>query len=298
MNVITQDDSPKTDHHTCSFGEFVLDTDRGALQKEGVDVPLRPKSFDVLCYLVQHPGVLVTREQLLDAIWSGVVVTEDSLTQCLLEVRRALGDKSRELVRTVPRRGYLLDARVSVHRPDRGPPEPAQYEPPGGAQQTMLALVLLRALEEIWASGISRDTAIIQPSSATPNSIAVLPFVDMSPEGDQEYFADGISEQILNQLAQNPGLHVIARTSSFSFKGQNVDIATIANQLRVENVLEGSVRKDGQILRITAQLVSAANWEHLWSATYDRTLEDVFALQSEIADAVVQVLELILMGDE
>jgi len=132
--------------------------------------------------------------------------------------------------------------------------------------------------------------------TAADHSIAVLPFVNMSPDKDQEYFADGISEELLNLLAQVPQLRVIARTSSFSFKDKEADIATIAKTLNVANVLEGSVRKSGDTLRITAQLIRASDSSHLWSQTYDRQLTDVFKVQDEIAAAVVSELKLKLLG--
>lgn len=127
-------------------------------------------------------------------------------------------------------------------------------------------------------------------ATATDTSIAVLPFVNMSADKEQEYFADGIAEELLNLLAQVPGLRVIARTSSFSFKGKNVEIAEIARRLHVANVLEGSVRRSGERIRVTAQLVRASDSSHLWSKTYDRNLTDVFAVQEEIARDVAQAL--------
>ena len=134
---------------------------------------------------------------------------------------------------------------------------------------------------------VSSPSAPSSPAFATDASIAVLPFVNMSSDKDQEYFADGISEELLNLLAQVPELRVIARTSSFSFKGKDVEIAEIARRLNVANVLEGSVRKSGDTLRITAQLVRASDSSHLWSKTYDRRMTDVFKVQDEIAAAVV-----------
>jgi TolB-like protein/Tfp pilus assembly protein PilF len=133
-------------------------------------------------------------------------------------------------------------------------------------------------------------------ATATDHSIAVLPFVNMSSDKEQEYFADGISEELLNLLAQVPELRVIARTSSFSFKGKDVDITEIARRLNVTNVLEGSVRKSGDTLRITAQLVRASDSSHLWSQTYDRQMTDVFKVQDEIAAAVVEQLKVKLLG--
>jgi TolB-like protein len=130
----------------------------------------------------------------------------------------------------------------------------------------------------------------------TDKSIAVLPFVNMSSDKDQEFFSDGISEELLNVLAKVPQLQVAARTSSFSFKGKPVEIPEIARQLHVANVLEGSVRKSGDQVRITAQLIRAAEGYHLWSETYDRKLDDIFKIQDEIAGEVVKQLKVTLLG--
>jgi TolB-like protein/Tfp pilus assembly protein PilF len=151
--------------------------------------------------------------------------------------------------------------------------------------------------ESAWVvdSGVLNTKHAASPDAA---SIAVLPFVDMSPGKDQEYFADGMSEEVLNLLSQLPQLHVMARTSSFSFKGKDVDIATVARTLNVAHVLEGSVRKSGDTVRITAQLIRASDSSHLWSQTYDRKLTDVFKVQDEIAGAVVAALQVKLMPAE
>jgi TolB-like protein/DNA-binding winged helix-turn-helix (wHTH) protein/Tfp pilus assembly protein PilF len=295
---------PADNHQTYSFGQFVLDVDRGALLKEGQDVPLRPKSFEVLRYLIEHHGILVTKDQLLDSVWAEVVVTEGSLNQCLIEIRNVLGDDSREMVRTVPRRGYLFDVQVTVHRRDEVPvaqatPNELMSNRRPSRWSVGAAIILALAIAATWWNAAQQNNEVGDPEvvsdAASPTSIAVLPFADMSPGGDQEYFGDGISEEILNLLAQTPELTVIARTSSFSFKNQPVDIGAIARKLNVANVLEGSVRKDGNLIRVTAQLVSAANGAHLWSNTYDYPLEDVFALQTHIATAVTDALKIKLL---
>jgi TolB-like protein len=172
-----------------------------------------------------------------------------------------------------------------------------------------VVIALLTVAIGLYGWGQFRPAARIQSPVAVPpaptatsdsadvdRSVAVLPFVDMSPGKDQEYFADGISEELLNLLAKVPGLRVIARTSSFSFKGKEADIAEIARKLNVANVLEGSVRTSGDKVRITAQLVRASDSSHLWSETYDRQLTDVFAVQDEIAAAVVEQLKGTLLG--
>jgi len=174
-----------------------------------------------------------------------------------------------------------------------------------GAELTIIALLLVLGGGLLWRYQRASETAsvTIPPTSrapatapAEPHSIAVLPFVNMSSDKEQEYFADGISEELLNLLAQVPQLRVIARTSSFSFKGKEVDVATIAKTLNVANVLEGSVRKSGDTLRITAKLIRASDSSNLWSQTYDRPMTDVFEVQDEIAGAVVEQLKLKLIG--
>lgn len=153
--------------------------------------------------------------------------------------------------------------------------------------------------QETAPAAISANTthSEAEESLYTPNSIAVLPFVNMSSDAEQEYFSDGLTEELLNILAQLPDLKVIARTSSFAFKGKDVGIADIARELKVPHILEGSVRKQGNQIRITAQLIRTSDSFHIWSATYDRDLDNIFRIQDEIAAAVVGELEIALLGD-
>lgn len=278
-------------HRTYSFGEFTLDLDRGALLSAGADVKLRPKSFEVLCYLVERQGLLVTKDELLDAIWGQTIVTEDSVTHCLIDIRKAIGDRSQNKIRTVPRRGYIFDLPVTASEEPSGTKLASRWP----SWRFAAALILMLGVATVWWGFGNRGVEVpvtVEPQSVVaPHSIAVLPFLDMSPEQDQAYFADGISEEILNLLAQIPELRVIARTSSFSFKGQNVDIATVADKLNVTHVLEGSVRKDNNNIRITAQLVNASSSDYLWSEMYDRELESIFAVQDEISAAIVGALQ-------
>nr|MBP8098523.1 hypothetical protein [Arenimonas sp.] len=153
-----------------------------------------------------------------------------------------------------------------------------------------------QAMEVNAAKKLGRSEALATASTTTDKSIAVLPFVDMSPEHDQEYFSDGIAEELLNRLAQIPDLRVAARTSAFQFKGKNLDIADIGRQLKVAHVLEGSVRKSGTRLRITAQLINSASGYHLWSQTFEGDASDVFKVQDDISTAIAEVLETKLAG--
>lgn len=307
---------PGTSAGRLGFGELTLDLERGELLGPLGEVKLRPKSYQVLCHLVEHAGRLVTKDELLDAVWGQTVVTEDSLTQCIVEIRRALGDESRSMVRTVPRRGYLFEAQVSTLDPV-GPVDPGHGQPPVDAPHAappaapkqarptpargivLLAGTLLVAALGWWAlAGRDADRPApppAQPAEMLPNSIAVLPFTDMSATRDQEYFGDGIAEEILNLLAQAQDLKVIARTSSFSFKDRPADVATIAAQLRAEHVLEGSVRVSGGRVRVTAQLIGGRDGAHLWSESYDRQLGDLLEVQRDIAVAVADVLQATLL---
>jgi TolB-like protein/DNA-binding winged helix-turn-helix (wHTH) protein/thioredoxin-like negative regulator of GroEL len=292
-----------------SFGEYTLDLKRGALLRAGLDVKLRPKSFEVLRVLLERHGQLVTKEELLNAVWGHAVVTDGAVGQCLVDLRRVMGDESQQFIRTVPRRGYIFDSPVAesddVPRSDNGDAlpsaSPQTHDRAFLTRRTLgpAALAALAVVAVLWSVWPTRDGDAIaslhsRAQQAPHNSIAVLPFVDLSAEQDQQYFSEGISEEILNLLAQAPNLQVIARTSSFSFKGRNADIAEIAAKLNVAYVLEGSVRKSGGHVRITAQFVDAANSAHLWSETYDRELQDVLAVQSEIAARVSEALKVTL----
>ncbi len=275
------------------FGEFVLDLDRGALLKDEQEIRVRPKSFEVLRYLVEHAGMLVSRDELLEAVWSGSIVTDDAVTQCLIDIRKALGDSKQHMIRTVPRRGYILEVDVEPAGgiDGREPGHPPSSVPGRGYALGLLAVAVIAALW--WSQNVPPPAGTDNELVAEPvrrNAIAVLPFDDMSPAQDHAYFADGVSEEILNMLARRAEMRVIARTSSFSFRGEAADISTIADRLNVSHVLEGSVRKDGDSLRISVQLIDASSGEYLWTERFDRELStySLFAIQSEIATTVAR----------
>jgi len=297
--------APSVSPRSYSFDEFTLDLERGALLHRGVDIELRPKSFEVLRVLVERHGRLVTKQELLDAVWGRVIVTEGSVAKCLIEVRRAIDDRSQQVIKTVPRRGYILDAPVVVDARTPVVQEAVVAQRPRAAfiRPSILATAFAVTVSiAAWLGGIAMqgadapDQAEARQVRAT--AIAVLPFVDMSAARDYEYLADGVAEEILDLLADVPAVTVIARSSSFAFKGQNSDIATIAAKLNVTHVLEGSLRTAGNTVRITARLVDATTSAQLWSATYDRQLDDVFVAQREIAGSVAQTLRGTLDGSE
>ena len=293
-------------HQGFRFGEFTLDVDRNALLKGGKEIPLRPKAYDVLHHLVLHAQTLVTKQQLMDAVWGDVIVTDDSLTQCLVEIRRALHDQDRQLIRTVPRRGVILELPAERLAPGDDHEKAPAWTPSatmpgiGGLRRLAVSALLVLVLLATWMHwAVQRSPPPMEPAANVamslpfepiPQSVAVLAFDDLSPDGDQGWFADGVAEDVLNLLAQSPDLTVMARTSSFAFRGTQADIATIARRLNVAYVLEGSVRRDDQTVRVTAQLIDARTSAHLWSMSSDHTLSDVLKVQQDIALGVANTL--------
>ena len=258
------------------FGRFVVDRRSACLRCDGAVLPLRPKTFDVLVYLVQHPGRLVPKAELIDSVWQNVNVTENSLVQCIKEIRQALGDDTQTSVETVSKRGYLFASPV-IALDDRELDDRAGM--PG------------------LASGLASGADRSLPLPDRP-SIAVLPFDNMSGDPDQEYFADGICEDIITALSRIRWLFVIARNSTFVYKRRALDIRQVARDLGVRYVLEGSVRRAGHRLRVSAQLIDALSGSHHWAEQYDRELGEIFAMQDEITRSVVGAIEPRLLAAE
>ena len=245
------------------FEGYTLDTARCSLRTGDRVIELRPKAFEVLRYLVENAGRLVTKEEFIKAIWPDVVVTDESLTHCVSEARQAIGDERQAIIRTVPRRGYQFVAPVSRVSPDSGPGTQSAPAPAFRAEAN------------------SDRTLPDKPS------IAILPFANIGGDPEQEYFADGMVEEIITALSRFSGLLVIARNSSFAYKGRSVDVKQVGRELGVRYVLEGSVRKAANRLRITGQLIDASNGAHIWADRFDGALADIFDLQDEVTASVV-----------
>lgn len=285
-------DTGQISHRQFRFADFLLDEARGALLRNGEEIPLRKQAYDMLVILAEHQGELVSKDFLMDVIWSDTVVTENSITQCLKEIRRAIGDHDLSMIRTVPRRGYVFES--PVERLDGEAGAVAGAGVPRGRWLAGAVAVIAVAALTWWVLPTPHSARTATNADAAPppaKSVAVLPFLNLSPDPEVSFLADGVSEEILNQLAQFPDLLVIARTSSFTFRDKDVDIATIGQQLNVAHVLEGSVRIESGMARVTAQLVSTDDQAHQWSRTYDRPLDSIFDLQKGIARDVAQQLQ-------
>jgi TolB-like protein/cytochrome c-type biogenesis protein CcmH/NrfG len=250
------------------FTDHQLDTDRRELRRGGEIVAVEPQVVDLVVHLVQHRDHVVTKDDLFEHIWQGRIVSESTLTSRINAARKAVGDSghAQSVIRTIARKGFRFVGEVRM---------PAAAAPP--------------------ASNGAREVSPPTVPAAAPlldrPAIAVLPFVNMSGDQEQDYFADGISEDIITALSKLRWFYLMARNSSFAYKGKSVHIKQLGEELGVDYIVEGSVRKDGDLVRITAQLNDVATGGHLWAERYDRALADVFAVQDEITQSVVAAIE-------
>ena len=263
---------------TVHFGEFELDLRAGELRKRGLKIRLQEQPFQILVELLDRPGQVVLREEIRKKLWPNNTVVEfdHSINAAVKRLRDALQDSAGKprYVETLARRGYRFVAPVSLG--DERSSDPG-----------------------VTASVRAKSTRAERAASAPQHkktSIAVLPFTNLSGDSENEYFSEGLAEELINELGHVPGLKVVARTSAFQFKGKQKDIRSIAHALGVANIVEGGVRRAGACVRITVQLIAATDGTHLWSERYDREMVDIFAVQDEIARAIATALRLHLAG--
>jgi TolB-like protein/DNA-binding winged helix-turn-helix (wHTH) protein len=266
---------------TITFGGFVFLAKSKELRTvEGKAVNLRSQSAEVLSVLASRPGEIVSKDALMQAVWPDTFVTDDSLTQCIADIRRALGDDAHLIVETLPKRGYRLNADPSdaVGSIIAGA-EPSQARSPR-RNFILAALVLVAAAigvyygTEVWRGAPAR-------SSDMPR-IAILAFDDFSTGADVGYLSDAVAEGIITELARSKTYAVIARNSSFRYRGQPIDVRQIGDELGVDYLLEGSQQKIGDRLKVTAQLLNAHDGSHVWANTYNQEIGDLFVVQEEI----------------
>lgn len=257
---------------TTRFGSHRFDAASALLWDGSREIRLTPKAAAVLGVLVSHAGALVTKAQLFSTVWRDTSVSDDALTSCIQELRRALGDdpKHPRFIETRHRLGFRFIPTLE--------PQPASSSASSVADRRTSGLA-----SEPTTEGQPVPTAATAPISA----IAVLPFADMSPHRDQDYLCEGIAEELINALTHVERLHVVSRMASFRFRSMGADVRTVGDQLRADVLLEGSVRKADDRLRVTVQLVDVATGYHRWSQRFDRRLDDVFAIEDEIAECVV-----------
>jgi transcriptional activator of cad operon len=303
------------------IGAWRVDPASGQISRGEEVVRLEGRTMRLLLCLAEHAGEVVSIDDLLDQVWSGVVVTQDSAYQGVASLRRLLGDDAKEpaYIATVPRLGYRMVAKVSpwvdealtpkvppaadVVAAPAAPAASVGRAVPSAARRRKVAIAIaaiaalglaLVVVLRFQATGAGSANSVTRgdPSAVVPpKSVAVLPFLDLTTqEMNEEYFADGMTEELIGQLSKVPGLHVPAPTSSFYFKDKQATVADVARALGVAYVLDGSIRKSGTTLRVSARLIRAVDGYVVWSETYDRPEGDKLTVQEDIASEVTKAL--------
>ena len=246
------------------FEDYELDTDRHEFRASGELRAVQPQVFELIRYLLENHGRLVTRDALITAVWDGRIVSESTIDARIHAARKAMDDDGRRQARikTVPRRGYRLVSAVEIVQSN-----------------------------DLQATASNADARQHFPPPTDRPSIAVLPFQNFSDRPEQDYFSEGIAEDIITALSRFRWFFVIARSSSFTYRGGAHDVRQIAQELGVRYLLEGSVRKTDDRVRVSAQLIDAISGNHIWAETYDRELADMFALQDEMTATIVGAIE-------
>src|SRR5438552_4818312 len=323
-------------HQTRCFDGFTLDLTRGCLLRGSEEIKLRPKPFTALKYLIENPGRLISKSELIEVIWPDTAVTDDSLVQCLIEVRRALNDDAQQMIKTVPRRGYIFDQPVCVNASitsvttvteESGVQLIIEEEETNGHgvidaqalpaarsiglisahKATSIERLATAIKQHRWAAAIGVLTLAVaaagmvyftRPGEAI-DSVAVMPFVNVSGDPNAEYLSEGISDNIIDRLSHLPNVKkVIALNSVLRYKGKQTDPQAVGRELNVRAVLMGRVTQHGDELSITTELVDVRDNKHLWGGQYNRKLADVAAVQTEIAQEISEKLRLRLSGEE
>ncbi|HZM99631.1 MAG TPA: tetratricopeptide repeat protein [Pyrinomonadaceae bacterium] len=284
--------------HFYEFGPFRLDPRKRRLMRDGEPVRLTPKALDLLLVLIEERGRTVEKDELLEKVWTGTVVEENNLNQNITALRKSLGDSRQDsqYIATVPGIGYRFVADVRKVEEEVLPQNhKAAPQKSSGARVFRYALLILAPL--VLAALVYAWYTREKPRP-TVLSIMVLPLANLSSDPEQEYFADGITDALIGDLAKISGLHVISRTSSMHYKGTKKSLPEIARELKVDAVVEGTVQRSGDRVVIRAQLIHAATDVHLWVQDYEREMRDVLDLQSEIAQAIARQIRIRMTPDE
>ena len=261
-----------------SFGEYSVDTAAREVRRRDTLIDIEPRAFELLVYLLEHRDRAVGKDELQNEVW-GTIVSDSAMTRSVMKLRKSLGDSSESIIKTVPRFGYRFVAEISAAPEITAEEAATHHRAIAVGVSIAVALVLILTV------------VMLQKPAIVDKSVAVLPFADLSEAQDQQWFADGLAEEILNSIARTPDLFVSGRTSSFSYGNSNKDISTIAGELGVAHVLEGSVRRDGERLRVTAQLIRAADGFHIWSENFDHEYADLITIQEAVAIEIARALE-------
>jgi len=278
-----------------TFNNIELDTNNYHLLADGVMQPVEPQVFNLIVYLIQNKDKVLSRDEILDHIWKGKIVSDSSISNHIKTARKVLGDDGvkQQVIKTIHSRGYQFIADCQI----RGESLSNETADSTNHNNKYVLPVLFLIPLIIGVLVIKSFLTVKNDEGVLDNSIAVLAFEDLSPNADQNYFAEGLSEELLNIFTQIPDLRVSSRTSSFSYRDKDMIIEEIGEELNVKYIMEGSIRKFDEKLRVTAQLINVSDGSHKWSETYDYELQDVFKIQDEIAKAVSEQLKISLLTD-
>lgn len=268
-----------------AFAGIRFDPLSGDLLSAGHTTRLRPRTAEFLAYLLQHPGRIITKDELLRGVWSDAIVTEDSLVQCVKEIRQALGGEHRELIRTVPRQGYALVADVEAAAAETVADVPADTVRPRRGLLLVVGLAMAATLAT-WAA--LRAWTPVQP----PRSMIVLPFVSVGSDAGQEWFADGITEELTTLVGRLPDSFVIARGTALAYKDRPVDARAVGRELGVRYALEGSATRRREQLTIHARLVDTASGRQLWAERFEGARAELDPILRELTARIARTLQL------
>jgi len=302
-------------HKVLQFGRFTLNPNTASLACAGRDVPLRPKSFDVLLYLARNPGRVVTKDELIQFVWPNVFVTDNSLVQCISDIRDTLADNEQTILKTVARRGYLfaatvmeIDAATALQLAQTAPAADAQpglaTPKTGSRRASVYAGVLVAAFAILavagatwwWSAGDDHAATVAQRSARS--SIAVLPFVTLGAASTDDYFATGLTEDITAALGRFSELTVLSPKAVMSYKGTMLSPEKIGRDLRVRYIANGSIRRDAERVRVTIQLTNTADGRLLWADQYEQEPAGIFAIQDDITRRITGALAVRLTNVE
>jgi TolB-like protein/DNA-binding winged helix-turn-helix (wHTH) protein/Flp pilus assembly protein TadD len=305
-------------HRVLWFDRFALDLTRGCLRAGDQDIALRPKTFEVLRHLAENAGRLVPKQELIEAVWPNVMVTDDSLVQCIRELRDQLGDDEHRLIKTVSRRGYLLDARAATTGQQACISDIAARETVSViadrvtanssvgsalarrrrlAVRLTILLVALAATAGLWVAQSRIPVQVHNPlvtQSDRGISLVVLPFDNLGGDPEQEYFADAITDDLTNALSQLPGT-VIARSTAFTYKGKPIDVRQVGRELGIRYVVEGTVQRAGEDVRVTMRLIDAPTAANIWAESFDVNRRDLARLREDVTARLARFLDVELL---
>jgi TolB-like protein len=268
------------------FDEFTINTAKREVRRGSEAVKIEPRAYELLAYLIENRDRAIGKDELQDEVW-GTIVSDSAMTRSVMKLRKSLGDTSESIIKTVPRFGYRFVAEVESSQDSAVPASSQGSAEPASSQKRnpplTIIIVVAAVIVAVLLATVFRETWM--------KSIAVLPFDDLSESQDQRWFADGLAEEILNSLARTPDLSVTGRTSSFAFRESSEGIPSIADALGVAHILEGSVRREGDQIRVTAQLIRARDGMHLWSENFDRPAANLIQVQESIAISIAVALQ-------